>query len=74
MVTTWVKVRNSKVTHIPEPKNINRLLNQGYAVTRVTETKVSPTYTKTELKTFSPLTKLQAWEKHKGRGIRGMSF
>ena len=74
MTVYWAKTKNLKSVKIPAPKSVDKLLDQGYSVTRVTETKVSPTYTKTEIKTFSPMTKLQAWEKHKARGIRGMSF
>jgi hypothetical protein len=71
--STWYKVKNGKAVTIKKPKSIDKLLDAGYSVTEYVEEMVDG-ITKGVIKTFSPMTRIQAWEKHKKRGIRQMRF
>ena len=56
--TEWVKVKDNKVTKIEKPKNIEKLLNQGYSVSRAITVN-----RRTKIRTWSPLTKRESLQK-----------
>jgi len=58
----WVKVKNGKLESIKKPTLTEReaLLDQGYTVSQSIEEG-----NKTRINTFSPLTKEQAYARHK---------
>jgi len=60
----WVKIKQGAIYKIKKPKNINTYLNKGFTITH--------SYNKggvTKIQSYSPLTKLEAWEQHKKRGV-----
>ena len=64
MVIKCYKIKGRKQTKIPKSKctkkEIEKLLNQGYAVSKVTERKKGA-----KIETFSPMTKQEALKQHK---------
>ena len=54
-------------------KKIGVYLDKGYTISKVTETKTKHGE-KTIIKTFSPLTRDEAWAEHKKRWGRGVPF
>jgi len=56
--TEYFKIKNLRQIKIKKPKSINNLLNQGYSISKVTIDK-----NKTTIKTYSPMTKSQAYKK-----------
>ena len=64
MVIKCYKIKGRKQTKIPKSKctktEIEKLLKQGYAVSKVTERKKGA-----KIETFSPMTKQEALKQHK---------
>lgn len=58
----WYKIKAGKMTRIRTPKNNNLYLNKGYTLTQV---KMENNIEK--ITSFSPLTRDEAFEKHKSR-------
>ncbi|GAF84929.1 unnamed protein product, partial [marine sediment metagenome] len=56
----WVKIKHGKITKIREPKSIDKLLDEGYTVSKSTEIGNN-----TAIMTYSPLTRQQHWELRK---------
>jgi hypothetical protein len=60
----WFKIKEGKLHRIAEPKDIEVLLNKGFSVTKVyKEGNVE------KILSYSPKTRLEAWEHHKKHGI-----
>lgn len=58
----WYKIKAGKMTKIKTPINKEAYLNKGYTLSQVkTENNVE------KITSFSPLTRSQAWEKHKNK-------
>ena len=62
-------MKDGKQTKIPvevclSQKKIKSYLDKGYTVGKITEIKTG-SVDKTEIKTFFPLTRAEAWERHK---------
>lgn len=55
--TTYFKVKNRKITKIKKPVSIDKLLDQGFVVNRVEECGQ-----KTKIKTYSPMTREEAYK------------
>ena len=56
--TIYYKIKNLKSTKIRKPKSINKFLDKGYTITKVTEKD-----NKTTIKSYSPMTRSQAYKK-----------
>ena len=56
----WVKVKNGKLTRIKEPKSVDKLLDKGFTVSKVTEIG-----NKTSILTFSPRTREEAYKEYR---------
>jgi len=56
----YYKIKNSKSTKIKKPKSINKFLDKGYTITKVTSNKNE---TKIKIKSYSPMTRSQAYKK-----------
>jgi len=72
------KIKDGKQTKIPNKvclsqKKIDSYLDEGYTIGEITEIKTKHG-TKTEIKTFSPLTRAEAWDLHKKRWGLGIPF
>lgn len=72
------KIKDGKQTKIPvnvclSQKKIDSYLDKGYTIGMVTEIKTKHG-AKTVIKTFSPLTRAEAWEEHKKRWGVGIPF
>ena len=72
------KIKDGKQTKIPNKvclsqKDIDKYLDKGYTVSKVTEIKTKHG-SATEIKTFSPLTRAEAWELHKKKWGTGIPF
>jgi len=72
------KIKDGKQTKIPvkvclSQKKIDSYLDKGYTIGMLTEIKTKYG-AKTEIKTFSPLTRAEAWEEHKKRWGQGIPF
>ena len=75
---TCHKIKGGKQTKIPNKvclsqKSIDKYLDKGYTIGMVTEIKTKHG-SKTEIKTFSPLTRAEAWELHKKKWGPGIPF
>lgn len=75
---TCHKIRDGKQTKIPanvcnSQKKIDSYLDKGYTIGMVTEIKTKHGV-KTIIKTFSPLTRAEAWALHKKRWGPGIPF
>ena len=58
----WTKVKNGKLTRIKEPKSVNKLLDEGFTISKITEIG-----NKTTIETFSPKTREEAIREHRRR-------
>lgn len=72
------KIKAGKTTKIPNKvclsqKEINKYLDKGYTIGMTIEIKTKQGH-KTEIKTFSPLTRAKAWELHKKKWGPGIPF
>lgn len=75
---TCHKIKNGKTTKIPAnvcntQKKIDAYLDKGYTIGMTIETKTKHG-DKTIVKTFSPLTRNEAWELHKKKWGQGVPF
>jgi hypothetical protein len=59
---SWCKVKNGKRTRIAAPKSIEKLLDQGFVVSKTTEEGG-----KMKIETFSPRTREEALKLHRKR-------
>jgi len=69
MTISYVKILNGKVIKIKGIPNIPKLLKKGFTVTKNTTIGRN-----TKLESFSPLTRNQAWERHKKNAGMGIPF
>lgn len=72
------KIKDGRQTKIPNKvclsqKEIDKYLDKGYTIGMTTEIKTKHG-TKTTIKTFSPLTRIEAWEEHKKQWGAGIPF
>lgn len=63
MKTTWFKIKNKEIFPIRKPKSIDKLLDQGFVVSKSTETKEGHGgITHVKIETFSPRTRSEYYK------------
>ena len=75
---TCYKIKDGKQTKIPNEaclsqKNIDKYLDKGYTITKVTDIKTKYGE-KTTIHSYSPMTRIEAWDLHKKKRGPGIPF